>query len=119
MLCHAHQLIVFLRCLDDVDDEVRDRAALYLKSLNSAPLANVYVKDGESWLFLAISPPLTLSSESTFSLAALESKLVTYLNDSQEQAQPFDVSDIPKISREQAAKEVSRESTILTRNCGL
>lgn len=34
------------RCLDDVDDEVRDRAAMYLKVLKAPPLAETYVKDG-------------------------------------------------------------------------
>ena len=35
-----------LRCLDDVDDEVRDRAAMYLKVMKEAPLADAYVKEG-------------------------------------------------------------------------
>jgi hypothetical protein len=34
------------RCLDDVDDEVRDRAAMYLKVINEETLAQSYVKDG-------------------------------------------------------------------------
>lgn len=34
------------RCLDDVDDEVRDRAALYLKVFKEKPLADTYVKEG-------------------------------------------------------------------------
>ena len=34
------------RCLDDVDDEVRDRAALYLKVFKEKSLADAYVKDG-------------------------------------------------------------------------
>ena len=41
------------RCLEDVDDEVRDRAALYLKVLGDQPLAETYVKDG--MLFHAFS----------------------------------------------------------------
>ena len=35
-----------VRCLDDVDDEVRDRATLYLKTFEEKPLADVYVKEG-------------------------------------------------------------------------
>lgn len=35
-----------IRCLDDVDDEVRDRAAMYLKVYQAPPLAEVYVKEG-------------------------------------------------------------------------
>ena len=38
--------VVISRCLDDVDDEVRDRAALYLKTFQDKPLADTYVKDG-------------------------------------------------------------------------
>lgn len=34
------------RCLDDVDDEVRDRAALYLRFMKDEPLAQTFVKDG-------------------------------------------------------------------------
>ena len=35
-----------VRCLDDVDDEVRDRAAMYLKALKEPSLADAYVKEG-------------------------------------------------------------------------
>jgi coatomer protein complex subunit gamma len=33
--------------LDDVDDEVRDRAAMYLRVMKEDSLADVFVKDGE------------------------------------------------------------------------
>ncbi|EIN14417.1 coatomer gamma subunit [Punctularia strigosozonata HHB-11173 SS5] len=89
--------VLLNRCLDDVDDEVRDRAALYLKTLDEEPLAQAYVKD-----------------ESTFSLAALESKLVAYVNNNSAADEPLDLSDIPKISREQAAKESARPSALET-----
>lgn len=36
------------RCLDDVDDEVRDRAAMYLKVIQKTELADVYVKSGKT-----------------------------------------------------------------------
>jgi hypothetical protein len=36
------------RCLDDVDDEVRDRAALYLRTFRDQALADVYVREGKS-----------------------------------------------------------------------
>jgi coatomer subunit gamma len=48
-----------------------------------------------------------------FSLASLEAKLVSYINDKEEQSQPFDASDIPKISKEQAAKESARASNLI------
>jgi coatomer protein complex subunit gamma len=44
-----------------------------------------------------------------FSLFALESKLVAYVRDADATDQPFDVSSVPKVSREQAAQEVARE----------
>jgi len=44
------------RCLDDVDDEVRDRAALYLKLYEDHPLADMYVKEGERGQVIMLSP---------------------------------------------------------------
>lgn len=52
-------------------------------------------------------------SESVFSLAALESKLVAYVKDPAAAAEAFDVSSVPKISRAQAAAEAAREFLIL------
>ncbi|KAH9949393.1 coatomer subunit gamma [Amylocystis lapponica] len=80
--------VLLTRCLDDVDDEVRDRAAMYLK--------------------------LMVFSESIFSLSALESKLVSYISDPDATEQPFDTSSVPKISRAQAAKEVARPNSLET-----
>lgn len=40
--------VLLTRCLDDVDDEVRDRAALNLRLMNEPDeLANRFVKNGE------------------------------------------------------------------------
>ncbi|KAI0001740.1 adaptin N terminal region-domain-containing protein [Russula vinacea] len=89
--------VLLNRCLDDVDDEVRDRAALYLKVIEEPPLADIYVKD-----------------DSVFSLSALETKLVAYVRDADAASQPFDVSSVPKVSREQAAQEVARPSSLDT-----
>ena len=52
-----------------------------------------------------------LSSESIYSLSALESKLVSYISDADALDEPFDASEIPKISKEQAAKDAAREYT--------
>ncbi|KAL9716375.1 coatomer subunit gamma [Leucoagaricus gongylophorus] len=87
--------VLLSRCLDDVDDEVRDRAAIYLKVLQRTELADVYVK-----------------AESTFSLMSLETKLVAYVKDPNAAAQYFDVSIVPKISRAQAAQEASRPNIL-------
>ena len=80
-----------------MDNEVRDRAALYLKAFKEEPLAAVYVKE-----------------DSIFSLAVLESKLVSYVNDLSAATKAFDTSSVPKISRAQAAQEVARPTTLDT-----
>ncbi|KAI6154021.1 coatomer subunit gamma [Pisolithus tinctorius] len=89
--------VLLNRCLDDVDDEVRDRAAMYLKVMKERPLADAYIKE-----------------ESVFSLAALESKLVAYISDPVAVSQPFDATSIPKVSRAQLAAESVRPSTLDT-----
>lgn len=55
---------------------------------------------------------LTPISESVFSLDALESKLVSYVNDPSASTIPFDASSIPKISRVQAAAEAASRSLL-------
>ncbi|KAG7099800.1 hypothetical protein E1B28_001612 [Marasmius oreades] len=89
--------VLLNRCLDDVDDEVRDRAALYLRVFKEKTLGDVYFKE-----------------ESVFSLSALESKLVSYIKDPAAAGQPLDLSSVPKISRAQAAQEAARPSTLET-----
>jgi coatomer protein complex subunit gamma len=49
-----------------------------------------------------------MSIDSVFSLSALESKLVAYVKEGDAASQPFDISSVPKMSREQAAQEVAR-----------
>ncbi|KAJ7201310.1 coatomer subunit gamma [Mycena pura] len=89
--------VLLNRCLDDVDDEVRDRAALYLKVFKTQSLVEPYAKE-----------------DSVFSLDALETKLVAYVKDTAASTQPFDISSIPKISRSQAAAEAARPSSLDT-----
>ncbi|BGP23873.1 coatomer subunit gamma [Rhodotorula toruloides] len=84
--------VLLTRCLDDVDDEVRDRAAFNLKLLQDEPLANTFVRD-----------------DSTFSLDTLEARLTSYMADSSALEQPFDFTAVPKISKEQAL-EAARHS---------
>ena len=103
------------RCLDDVDDEVRDRAALYLKVLNEQALADVYVREGAFSLFVQeilgdADLAFQFFAEGTFPLASLESELAAYVSHPEKQEQAFDITTIPKISREQAAAEVPRMS---------
>lgn len=99
------------RCLDDVDDEVRDRAAMYVRVFKAKSLADAYVKEGTFFgpFYQNFNERWLLSTESVFSLAALESRLVAYVNDPAAAAQPFDSSSIPKISRAQLAAEASRK----------
>ncbi|KAL8292151.1 hypothetical protein RQP46_001617 [Phenoliferia psychrophenolica] len=83
--------VLLTRCLDDVDDEVRDRAAFNLKLMGDEPLANSFIRD-----------------ESTFSLGALESKLIAYIGDADASAAPFDFDAIPKVSKEQSLENSLR-----------
>ncbi|KAK4057946.1 coatomer subunit gamma [Microbotryomycetes sp. JL221] len=84
--------VLLTRCLDDVDDEVRDRAAFNLKLMDDEPLADEFIRD-----------------ESTFSLDALESSLATYVAEGAAAAsQPFDFTAIPKVSKEQAIENALR-----------
>ncbi|KZT33683.1 coatomer subunit gamma [Sistotremastrum suecicum HHB10207 ss-3] len=89
--------VLLTRCMDDVDDEVRDRAAMYLKAMREPSLAESY-----------------LQSDSVFSLSALETKLVAYVKDKEAFQYPFDIKSIPKVSRQQQASEVARPSTLDT-----
>ncbi|WOO77903.1 putative coatomer subunit gamma [Vanrija pseudolonga] len=88
--------VLLRRCLDDVDDEVRDRAAMYIKVLDDKVLADAFVRE-----------------EGTYSLAALESSLVSYIKDESQHSTAFDASAVPKVSREQAAAEVSSRPSAL------
>ena len=55
-------LISGCRCLDDVDDEVRDRAAMYLKVYEEPPLVQPYIKEGASCSKLRWATVLTVAS---------------------------------------------------------
>lgn len=74
--------ILLSRCLNDVDDEVRDRAALSLRFLSSA------------------NPKLVVN-ESKYNLAALEGKLTNYLNDEANFGHKFDIASIPLLSKDE------------------
>ncbi|OAQ68640.1 coatomer subunit gamma [Pochonia chlamydosporia 170] len=84
--------VLLTRCLDDVDDEVRDRAALNLKLMGEEDdeLAQNFVKN-----------------DSMFSLPVFEHQLVMYVtsDDKEAFADPFDISKIPVVTREQADAE--------------
>lgn len=89
--------VLLSRCLDDIDDEVRDRAAMYLRVMKEDALAEPLVKE-----------------DSVYSLATLESKLAAYVSNPDAQNEEFDISSIPKISRAQAQQEAARPTTLET-----
>ncbi|ERS99564.1 hypothetical protein HMPREF1624_04769 [Sporothrix schenckii ATCC 58251] len=83
--------VLLSRCLDDVDDEVRDRATLSLRLMEEPDeLSTRFVKN-----------------ENMYSLSYFEHQLITYVtaDDKETFAAPFDVSTIPVVTREQADAE--------------
>ncbi|RFU81118.1 adaptor complex [Trichoderma arundinaceum] len=92
--------VLLTRCLDDVDDEVRDRAALNLKLMaeEDDEMARNFVKNGE---------PLPSYRDNMFSLPFFEHQLVLYVTSDDKSAfdVPFDISKIPVVTREQADAE--------------
>lgn len=86
--------ILLNRCLDDPDDEVRDRAITYLEMLTKA-------EEEESRKFIM--------DDSTFKFDQLESYLLDYYNDKSQHDKPFDVSVIPVISKQEADLERTKE----------
>ena len=83
--------VLLTRCLDDTDDEVRDRAALNLRLMSEEDeVAKRFVRN-----------------DSMFSLPVLEHQLVMYVtNDSRDTFNnPFDLSKVPVVTREQADAE--------------
>ncbi|KAK2599990.1 coatomer subunit gamma [Conoideocrella luteorostrata] len=84
--------VLLTRCLDDVDDEVRDRAALNLKLMGEEDdkMAETFVRN-----------------DSMFSLPIFEHQLVMYVTSDEKTAfdDPFDISSIPIVTREQADAE--------------
>jgi Vesicle coat complex COPI, gamma subunit len=74
--------ILLSRCLNDVDDEVRDRAALSIK----------FIKNNQKKLIV---------TDSKYDLAALESKLTHYLNNEGNFDKQFDISEVPLLSSEE------------------
>ncbi|PKS12126.1 hypothetical protein jhhlp_001424 [Lomentospora prolificans] len=84
--------VLLTRCLDDVDDEVRDRAALNLSLMKDEEdeLADKFIK-----------------SDGMFSLPYFENQLVLYVTSDEKSTfdSPFDISKIPVVTREQADAE--------------
>ncbi|KFH42729.1 coatomer subunit gamma-like protein [Hapsidospora chrysogenum ATCC 11550] len=102
--------VLLTRCLDDVDDEVRDRAALNLKLMSEEDddMARNFIKNGKS-TFLDSSTAIERLThpDSMFSLPAFEHQLVMYVTSDDKEVfnAPFDISKIPIVTREQADAE--------------
>ncbi|SMY29779.1 unnamed protein product [Zymoseptoria tritici ST99CH_1A5] len=84
--------VLLTRCLDDTDDEVRDRAALNLRLMKEEDdeVAAKFVRN-----------------DSMFSLPVLEDQLAHYVNGSSASAfaNPFDFANVPVVTREQSLAE--------------
>ncbi|KAJ2079194.1 coatomer subunit gamma [Coemansia sp. RSA 988] len=83
--------VLLRRCLDDREDEVRDRAAWALRIIDDGSARDKYVRD-----------------DSTFALAVLERKLVEYCGSSAASATRFNFNVVPRISRAQEEETRSR-----------
>lgn len=109
--------VLLTRCLDDTDDEVRDRAALNLRLMTEEEgMANRFIKNGTSKHHL-IFTSLTIILDSMFSLSTFEHQLVMYVtaDDKATFATAFDISTIPVVSHEQAlAEERTKKLTSAT-----
>ncbi|KAK5112429.1 hypothetical protein LTR85_011538 [Meristemomyces frigidus] len=83
--------VLLTRCLDDTDDEVRDRAALNLRLMKEDDeMARKFVRN-----------------DSMFSLPILEDQLAHYVNGGSAEAfaNPFDFANVPVVTREQSLAE--------------
>lgn len=93
--------VLLTRCLDDVDDEVRDRAALNLRLMSEEDeIAERFIKN-----------------DSMYSLSTFEHQLVMYVTADNKAtfSKAFDLSTIPVVSHEQAlAEERTKKLTTAT-----
>ncbi|KAI8149508.1 adaptin N terminal region-domain-containing protein [Fennellomyces sp. T-0311] len=86
--------VLLTRCLDDTDDEVRDRAALALALMDNDGLSKQYIRD-----------------DATFALPTLERQLAEYVNSPLANDQEFDLESVPVISKAQEEEERRRIRT--------
>lgn len=107
--------VLLTRCLDDTDDEVRDRAALNLRLMNEEDeMASQFIKNGKP---AAQCKDPANPVDSMYSLSTFEHQLVMYVTSNQKEtfAAAFDVSTIPVVTQEQAlAEERTKKLTTAT-----
>lgn len=110
--------VLLTRCLDDTDDEVRDRAALNLRLMTEEDeMANRFIKNGEQYNYVSLGAKITKTADSMFSLSTFEHQLVMYVtaDDKATFAAAFDMSKVPIVSHEQAlAEEKTKKLTSAT-----
>jgi coatomer protein complex subunit gamma len=102
--------VLLKRCLDDTDDEVRDRAALNLRLMkdDDDEFSGRFVRNGEeNWEMLSVPIDANRPADSMFSLPVLEDQLAHYVNGGSAEAfaNPFDFSNVPVVTREQSLAE--------------
>ena len=114
-------LTCYDRCLDDTDDEVRDRAALALALMDNENISKQYVQDGNNNdsnnLILIYDIPsiqinqiiyihiFLLRLDATFALPTLERQLAEYINSPLGNDQEFNLESVPIISKAQEDEE--------------
>ncbi|KAI8992617.1 adaptin N terminal region-domain-containing protein [Pilobolus umbonatus] len=89
--------VLLTRCLDDVDDEVRDRATLYLAMMNNPGLGEKFI-----------------SNDATFALTTLERRLVEYINSPIDNSKEFELESVPVISKSQEEEEHRRKRDLIS-----
>jgi coatomer protein complex subunit gamma len=109
--------VLLTRCLDDVDDEVRDRAALNLRLMSeSDDMADRFIKNGQYQKSIPMQPIL-IKAENSFALPYFEHQLVMYVtaDDKSTFDSPFDMATIPVVTKEQAdAEDRTKKLTTVT-----
>ncbi|KAJ0981913.1 hypothetical protein J5N97_010168 [Dioscorea zingiberensis] len=83
--------VLLRRCLFDIDDEVRDRATLYLNTLQGDDSIGETDNDVKEFLFGSLDVPL--------------SNLETSLQNYEPSEEPFDISSVPKEVKSQPLTE--------------
>lgn len=111
--------VLLKRCLDDTDDEVRDRAALNLKLIEKEDdMAERFIKNGKALSnHRSLFYNANFEAENMFALATFEHQLVMYVTatDKATFAAAFDMSKVPVVSHEQAlAEERTKKLTSAT-----
>ncbi|KAI8910146.1 adaptin N terminal region-domain-containing protein [Gorgonomyces haynaldii] len=83
-------LVLLDRCTDDVDDEVRDRASMYLELLKDEHVAKEYI-----------------ANEATFHFESLEQRLQHYLEHPTDG--PFDIRQVKQMSKQEEHEQEMKQ----------